>query len=236
MGAGVERGETYAFAHAHGLMVVVGNYPNVGIAGGYIQCGGISILSSKLGLAADQVLSWEVITASGDLATANPTEDEEFFWALRDEGGSIYGVVVSMRIKAFPNTFFSYLCQHLFNVAQAVSFPDEVAANPYLRETTFSAVIRASINYTDWAANKATQDKITYDLSPALRSITPNGGGYLNEADFQAPGFQTTFYGDHYEQLLATKQKYDPDDIFYTKTAVGSDRREQHVDGRLCTT
>ncbi|RYP90182.1 hypothetical protein DL770_003718 [Monosporascus sp. CRB-9-2] len=93
-----------------------------------------------------------------------------------------------------------------------------------------------TIHYVDWAANKATQDKITFDLSPALPPITPNGGVYLNEADFQEPDFQTASYGDRYERLLTIKRKYDPDEIFHAKTAAGSDRWEPHVDGRLCTT
>ncbi|RYO73807.1 hypothetical protein DL766_009408 [Monosporascus sp. MC13-8B] len=125
-----------------------------------------------------------------------------------------------------------------FNVANAVSSPHHVSANPYLRKTIFNAAIGMPVNYSDWTANKEVQDKITYDLLPVLQSIAPNGGVFnnLNEADFQAPDFQTTFYRDHYKKLLAIKQKYDPDEIFYAKTAVGSDRWEQRLNGRLCTT
>ncbi|RYO96188.1 hypothetical protein DL765_011669 [Monosporascus sp. GIB2] len=328
VGAGIEGGEAYDFANAHGLMVVGGNCPNVGIAGGYTQGGGISILSSKYGLAADQVLSWEVITSSGALVTASPTENTDLFWALRGGGGSTlvdagawvvwvaapFGFMITPAMVAglrpaeldvlfettlnkmdqlglqyqyssaeHPNFLSSY--SHItststlnvsdynmgsrliprelveddisiealvgairyitsqtfmsgvaFNVANAVASPRHVSANPYLRKTIFNAAIGTPINYSDWTANKAMQDKITYDLLPVLQSITPNGGVYLNEADFQAPDFQTTFYGDHYKKLFAIKQKYDPDKIFYAKTAVGSDRWEQRLDGRLCTT
>ncbi|KAI0378466.1 hypothetical protein F5Y04DRAFT_290892 [Hypomontagnella monticulosa] len=122
-----------------------------------------------------------------------------------------------------------------FNVSHAVSAPDEVAANPYFRKTIFSAVVGAPIDYTDWAANQATQNSMTLDLLPALNSITPNGGVYLNEAGYQAPDFARTFYGGHYKRLLAIKQKYDPDGILYAKTAVGSESWEQRLDGRLCT-
>lgn len=374
LGAGIEGGEAYNFANENGLMVVGGNCPNVGLAGGYTQGGGISILSSKFGLAADQVLSWEVVTSSGDLVTASPTENEDLFWALRGGGGGTYGIVVSMTVKAFPNTFFSTATMSVmvadngnktddiystmttffkslpslvdsgawvvwiaapfgFMISPAMvadlhsaeldalikptldkmdqlglkytyssaEYPDflsaygsmtstwnvsdynmgsrliprtlveddasaeqlttavrhitsqalmsgvsfnvanfsspQVSANPYLRQSIFNAVIGVPIDYSDWTETKAGQDKITHDLLPSLQSITPNGGVYLNEADFQAPDFQTTFYGgsENYEKLLAVKRKYDPEDIFYAKTAVGSDRWEQRLDGRLCT-
>lgn len=43
LGAGVETAKANEFAHSHGLMVVGGNCPNVGIAGG--KCtGGFGIL------------------------------------------------------------------------------------------------------------------------------------------------------------------------------------------------
>lgn len=62
IGAGVQAGEAQAAANAHRLVVVEGDCPTVGIAGGYIQGGGTSPLASKFGLAADQVLEWEVVT------------------------------------------------------------------------------------------------------------------------------------------------------------------------------
>ncbi|KAI6091641.1 FAD-binding domain-containing protein [Hypoxylon rubiginosum] len=372
LGAGVEALEAYEFAHSHGLIVVGGNCPNVGLAGGYTQGGGISILSSKYGLAADQVLAWEVVTAAGDYVTASPTENPDLFWALRGGGGGTYGVVVSMTVKAFPDTHFStaflnvlndgnntdaiYTAMgtffqslpalvdagawvvwvaapfgfmvipamvadlhaaeldahfqatknemdrlglqyqyssaehsdfissynsipaiwnvsnhHLggrliprelvrdqestdslvkavrsitsqalmsgvaFNASRAVSSPDDVAAHPYFRKTLMSGVVGTPINYTDWEATKAAQNLITDKLLPELQSITPDGAVYLNEADFQDPNFKVNFYGNHYKRLLAIKKKYDPEDIFYVKTGVGSDSWVERSDGRLCT-
>ncbi|KAL8956721.1 MAG: hypothetical protein Q9193_005830, partial [Seirophora villosa] len=56
MGAGVQGFEAYKAAHDHGFLVVGGNCPTVGLAGGYTQGGGHGPLASKFGLAADQVL------------------------------------------------------------------------------------------------------------------------------------------------------------------------------------
>ena len=62
IGAGVQAAEAQAAANAQGFVVVEGDCPTVGIAGGYTQGGGTSPLGSKFGLAADQVLEWEVVT------------------------------------------------------------------------------------------------------------------------------------------------------------------------------
>lgn len=107
VGAGVESIEAYEFADSHGLIVVGGNCPTVGFAGGYIQGGGHGPLSSRYGLAADQVLEYEVVTADGKLVTATNKVNNDLFWALRGGGGSTYGIVVSVTVKAFPDTAFS---------------------------------------------------------------------------------------------------------------------------------
>lgn len=61
VGAGVQATDAYRYAHNRSLVVVGGNCPTVGIAGGYTQGGGHSPLSSKFGMAADQALEWEVV-------------------------------------------------------------------------------------------------------------------------------------------------------------------------------
>jgi FAD/FMN-containing dehydrogenase len=64
IGAGVMVGELYAAAAARGLIVVAGECSTVGVAGGYLQGGGVStVLSPLYGLAVDHVLELEVVTA-----------------------------------------------------------------------------------------------------------------------------------------------------------------------------
>ena len=75
----------------------------VGVMGGYIQGGGHSPLSSIYGMAADQVLSMEVVTADGRFVTADFDRNTDLFWALRGGGGSTFGVVTSITVKAYPD-------------------------------------------------------------------------------------------------------------------------------------
>lgn len=60
-GAGVTGAE---FAAGHGYRVVTGDSPTITLAGGYTQGGGHSQLSGLYGIRADQVIEWEIATAS----------------------------------------------------------------------------------------------------------------------------------------------------------------------------
>ncbi|CAZ84751.1 unnamed protein product [Tuber melanosporum] len=100
LGAGVQGSEAYAAANENGVVVVGGFCPSVGIAGGYIQGGGRSILMSKYGLAADQTLEFEVVTGEGKHVKASMTENRDLYWALGGGGGGAYGVVTSVIVKA----------------------------------------------------------------------------------------------------------------------------------------
>ncbi|PKY04592.1 FAD/FMN-containing dehydrogenase [Aspergillus campestris IBT 28561] len=107
VGSGVIGAQVLEAAAARGLVVVTGECPTVGLAGGYTQGGGHSALSTAFGLAADQTLSFDVITAAGKLVTASRSENEDLYWALSGGGAGNYGVVVSAAIKAYPDTTVS---------------------------------------------------------------------------------------------------------------------------------
>jgi hypothetical protein len=103
LGAGVQAFEAYTAASLHGLHVVGGNCPTVGLAGGYSQGAGHSPLSGEYGLGADQVLEWEVVTPNGHYLVATPEHHQDLYWALSGGGGGTYGVVLSMTVKAYPD-------------------------------------------------------------------------------------------------------------------------------------
>ena len=102
LGTGVQAFEIYKAAADHGLMVVGGEGQTVGVAGGYVIGGGHSPLSSMYGVAADQVLCMQVVLPDGQFVTASFTDNQELFWALRGGGGSTFGVVTSVTVKAYP--------------------------------------------------------------------------------------------------------------------------------------
>jgi FAD/FMN-containing dehydrogenase len=59
----------------------------VGAFGGYFMGGGHSTYTSIYGLAADQILFVQVVTADGRFVTADPTNNTDLIWALRGGGG-----------------------------------------------------------------------------------------------------------------------------------------------------
>ncbi|KAK8007850.1 hypothetical protein PG989_001840 [Apiospora arundinis] len=100
LGAGVQGFEAYIAANSTGHRIVSGSCPTVGIAGGYSQGGGHSILSSSHGLGSDNVLEWEVVTVDGRHLVATPdNEHADLYWALTGGGPGNYAIVLSMTAR-----------------------------------------------------------------------------------------------------------------------------------------
>jgi FAD/FMN-containing dehydrogenase len=95
--------EIYQAAHSAGYRVIGGTCNTVAIGGGFTQGGGHSLLSSKYGLSADNVLEWEVVTADGRHITATPSQHSDLYWALSGGGPGVWAVVMSVTLKVFPD-------------------------------------------------------------------------------------------------------------------------------------
>ena len=123
------------------------------------------------------------------------------------------------------------------NVANELSgnSPDFNSVLPAWRETLAHLIIRGAWNYTaSWNDNLQVENKLTNELIPLLNNITPGSGTYMNEANFRQSSWKEDFYGSNYPKLRAIKRKYDPNDLLYAETAVGSDAWSVSEDGRMC--
>ena len=74
--------EIYDAAAAHNSMIVGGEDPDIGI-GGYLTGGGHSPISGHYGLAADNILEFQVVTPSGDVEILNQCLNSDLFFAFR---------------------------------------------------------------------------------------------------------------------------------------------------------
>jgi FAD/FMN-containing dehydrogenase len=97
---GLTIGELDRANAAFGLATPSGVVSSVGIAGLTLG-GGLAWLQGKYGLAVDNLLSAEVVLASGDVVTASDDNEQDLFWALRGGGGN-FGVVTSFEFRAHP--------------------------------------------------------------------------------------------------------------------------------------
>jgi FAD/FMN-containing dehydrogenase len=97
---GVKWGELDAETQAHGLATTGGVIPSTGIAGLTLG-GGLGFLMRRFGLACDNLISADVITADGELLKASADEHPDLFWGLRGAGTN-FGVVTSFEYQLHP--------------------------------------------------------------------------------------------------------------------------------------
>ncbi|KAJ5735098.1 FAD linked oxidase N-terminal [Penicillium malachiteum] len=122
------------------------------------------------------------------------------------------------------------------NVSKQVSGDVYNAVLPAWREALIDTTLTTPWEWDKPALMLERQDKMTDEFIPRLRALSPESGAYMNEGDFRQPDFQEVFYGINYDRLRQIKNKYDPNGIFYAKTAVGSEAWREREDGRLCQT
>jgi hypothetical protein len=349
------------------------------------------MIGSLHGMGADQILSIQLVTTDGSFITASPSSNTDIFWAIRGGGGSTFGVVTSMVIKAFEDiqttattlswgvqennitadtfwkgisSYFSYFenftdygtSAEWFLLGStdptntntpAIFFPGLIAPgksleetqaifNPWISDMT-ALGINLSLNWTYYssyhtayyvyfptisqflepynggyssrlvprenfdknkklnltvevyrdlaeggyfmngyhyaptlaagkpvgpdnppnAVNPAWRNALSHTIAfvtwpqnatvaqqleirenfanvvmKPMRDATPGAGSYMNEGDILEPDWQQSFYGANYERLLGIKRKYDPGDVFWAITAVGSEGwAVRNVDG-----
>ncbi len=112
-------------AAAHGMAVLHGSSPDVGIAG-YSLGGGIGWYARKLGLATNSLTAVELVIGDGTLVRADARTNPEIFWAVRGGGGS-FGVVTALEFRMYPIET-AYAGMFLWDLADAEKVLREWAA------------------------------------------------------------------------------------------------------------
>ena len=132
---GVTWGEFNRETQLHGLATTGGVVSTTGVAGLTLG-GGLGWLMGKYGLALDNLLSVDLVTATGEVLKASRDENADLFWAVRGGGGN-FGVATSFefQLHAVGPVITGGLVAHPFERARDVlrfyrdftaSLPDEL--------------------------------------------------------------------------------------------------------------
>ena len=168
---GVLWAELNVAAAEHGLAVTGGAISTTGIAG-YTLGGGLGWLMAKHGLAADNLLAAELVTADGEVLEVDANSHPDLFWALRGGGGN-FGVATSFTYRLHPLQMV---------VGGLIAHPIDAA--PELLRFYRNAVANCSDDLTVWAglvhAPDGSGTKLsalvvfhTGDASAAERDLAP---------------------------------------------------------------
>lgn len=93
-------GEIDREAMAVGLVTTAGTVSHTGV-GGLTTAGGFGRVGRRFGLALDNVLGVDVVTADGQLLHASAEENEDLYWGVRGGGGN-FGVVTNFEFRLHP--------------------------------------------------------------------------------------------------------------------------------------
>ncbi len=128
---------------AHGLAVTGGAISTTGIAGLTLG-GGLGWLMAKHGLAADNVLGVELVTAGGEILNVTAESHPDLFWALRGGGGN-FGVAASFLYQLHPLTMVTGgIIGHPIDAApELLRFYRDAVADASDDLTVFAALVHA---------------------------------------------------------------------------------------------
>ncbi len=140
---GVVWAELNREAALHGLAVTGGAISTTGIAGLTLG-GGLGWLMSEYGLAADNLIGVELVTAEGEILEVSDESHPDLMWALRGGGGN-FGVAASLRYRLHPlRTVVGGLIAHPFSAARDVlAFVRDRAGDCPDHLTVFAALAHA---------------------------------------------------------------------------------------------
>ena len=107
IGPGARLGNIYNGLAGHGVAIPAGTCPSVGI-GGHALGGGFGLASRAWGLASDNLVSVQIVTADGKILTADASHHSDLYWACRGGGGGNFGIVTRLVFRTHPVSQGSY--------------------------------------------------------------------------------------------------------------------------------
>jgi FAD binding domain/Berberine and berberine like len=145
--AGVGGGALLRFldrsTEAHGLATTAGNVSHTGV-GGLTLGGGMGWLARQFGLSCDNVATYTVVTADGEILRATATDHPDLFWGLRGGGGN-FGVVTDFEFRLHPVSGQALVADLYFDAAEPAAAGAVRAWRDLLRDAPREATLTSDI-------------------------------------------------------------------------------------------
>ena len=152
VGAGCRWGDVSQYLDPIGRAVAGGRDSHVGV-GGLTLGGGISFFSSRRGFVCNNVLSYEVVLASGEIVTASKTQNPSLWKALKG-GSNNFGIVTEFKIRTFKcaKVWSGYLYMPAFQANTAIEAFHEFAdrGNPQKPRAIYDEYAAGPITCFSW--------------------------------------------------------------------------------------
>ncbi len=141
--AGARWADFDAATQAEGLATTGGLVSTTGIAG-FTLGGGVGWLVRKHGLACDNLVAADLVTADGEVLHASESEHPDLLWGLRGGGGN-FGVVTSFEYRLHPlDQVFGGLVAHpLEKAPEVLRFVRDFVADAPDELTVLAAMLTA---------------------------------------------------------------------------------------------
>ena len=163
----------------HGLATVLGFVSETGVAGLTLG-GGFGYLTRRFGWAVDNLEEVEIVTADGEIRTANRGENADLFWALRGGGGN-FGVVTrfTFRLHEIGPTIYGGLIAWPFERADEILQAYRTITTEAPRELTVFLILLngppAPFVPQEWHGKRLCAMSVCYsgDLDHADEALAP---------------------------------------------------------------
>lgn len=220
VGGGTLTGAVDRALQEHGLATTLGRVSTTGVAG-FTLGGGSGWIERRFGFSTDNLLSAEIVTATGELVSANDESHSDLFWAIRGGGGN-YGVVTSLTFRAYPLALATaglvlYPAREGADVLRGVrdfmdGAPDHIAvAFAYLygpEDPSIPESLRGRLMAASWIWHFGAPEHAESELREVRALGRPladfvEQGPYadLNGSMDDPPGFRNYFSADHFDEL-----------------------------------
>jgi FAD/FMN-containing dehydrogenase len=162
---------------AHGLAVTGGAISSTGVAG-YTLGGGLGWLMSTQGLACDNLIGVELVTATGQVLDVSDESHPDLMWALRGGGGN-FGVAAALTFRVRPQAMVvGGLIAHPVEAAgDMLRFYRDATANTPDELTVFGACAHvpdgSGIPLAGMLVCHTDPDRADADLKPFLEFGSP---------------------------------------------------------------